>query len=54
MRVNWLDLAVGDLEDISGYISEDNPEAAKRIASRLWTAVRTLADQPEMLLPGRL
>ena len=43
-----------DLEDIAGYISEDNPDAARRIVSRLWMAVRTLAEQPEIGRPGRV
>jgi addiction module RelE/StbE family toxin len=54
IRIKWLDLAVDDLEDIAGYISEDNPDAARRIVSRLWTAVRTLAEQHEIGRPGRV
>jgi addiction module RelE/StbE family toxin len=54
IRIKWLDLAVDDLEDIAGYISEDNPDAARRIVSRLWLAARTLAEQPEIGRPGRV
>ena len=54
MRIKWLDLAVDDLDGIAGYISQDNSEAAGRIVSRLWTAVRSLAEQPEMVRPGRV
>ena len=43
-----------DLEEIADYISQDNPEAARRVVSRLWTAVKTLAQQPEMGRPGRV
>ena len=43
-----------DLEDIADYISQDNPEAARRVVSRLWTAVKSLAQQPEMGRPGRV
>ena len=43
-----------DLADIAGYISQDNPEAARRIVRRLWTAVKSLAEQPEMGRPGRV
>ena len=43
-----------DLDNIAGYISQDNPEAARRVVSRLWTAVKTLAEQPEMGRPGRV
>ena len=47
-------MAVDDLDDIAGYISQENPEAARRIVSRLWTTVKTLAEQPEMGRPGRV
>ena len=53
-RIKWLDLAVDDLDDIAGYISQDNPEAARRTVRRLWTAVKSLAEQPEMGRPGRV
>jgi plasmid stabilization system protein ParE len=35
IRIKWLDLAVDDLDDIAGYIAEDNPDAARRVVSRL-------------------
>jgi addiction module RelE/StbE family toxin len=54
IRIKWLDLAVDDLDDIAGYISQDNPEAARRIVRRLWTAVKSLVEQPEMGRPGRV
>jgi len=54
IRIKWLDLAVDDLDDIAGYISQDNPEAARRTVRRLWTAVKSLAEQPEMDRPGRV
>ena len=47
-------MAVDDLDDIAGYISQDNPEAARRTVRRLWTAVKSLAEQPEMGRPGRV
>ena len=47
-------MAVDDLEDIADYISQDNPEAARRMVSRLWTAVKSLAQQPKMGRPGRV
>lgn len=53
-RIKWLDLAVDDLEEIAVYISQDNPAAARRIVKRLWTAVQSLADQPEIGRPGRI
>jgi toxin ParE1/3/4 len=53
-RIKWLDIAVDDLEEIADYISQDNPEAARRIVRRLWTAINSLADQPEIGRPGRV
>ena len=47
-------MAVDDLDHIAGYISQDNPEAARRTVRRLWTAVKSLAEQPEMGRPGRV
>ena len=47
-------MAVDDFADIAGYISQDKPETAKRIVRRLWTAVKSLAEQPEMGRPGRV
>ena len=47
-------MAVDDLDDIAGYISQDNPEAARRTVRRLWTAVKSLAEQPEIGRPGRV
>lgn len=54
MKIKWLDLALEDLEDISNYISQDNPSAAKRIVARLWAVVKTLAKHPEVGRPGRV
>ena len=47
-------MAVDDLDGIAGYISQDNPEAARRTVRRLWTAVKSLAEQPEMGRSGRV
>ena len=54
MRIKWLDLAVDDLEEIADYISQDNPDAADRVVSRLCTAVKSLAQQSKMGRPGRV
>ena len=54
MKIRWLDLAVDDLADIADYIACDNPDAAQRMVSRLWSAVGSLATQPEMGRPGRV
>ena len=54
MKIRWLDLAVDDLADIADYIARDNPAAANRIVARLWSAVKSLANQPEIGRPGRV
>ena len=54
MKIRWLDLAVDDLADIADYIAQDNPKAANRVVSRLWSAVNSLSKQPEMGRPGRV
>ena len=43
-----------DLEEIADYISQDNPDAANRVVSRLWAAVKLLAEQPKMGRHGRV
>ena len=54
MKIRWLDLAVDALADIADYIARDNPGAAKRIVSRLWSAVKSLSRRPETGRPGRV
>ena len=54
MRIRWLDLALDDLDEIAVYISQDNPDAARRMVGRLWQSVQDLAVQPEMGRPGRV
>ena len=54
MKIRWLDLTVDDLADIADYIAQENPGAANRVVSRLWSAVNSLAKQPEMGRPGRV
>jgi toxin ParE1/3/4 len=54
MRLRWLNLALDDLDEIAGYVSKDNPDAARRMVKRLWEAARTLTGQPEMGRPGRV
>jgi toxin ParE1/3/4 len=46
MRVRWTSAAANDLERISDYIAEDNPDAARRIATIILGGVGTLAEFP--------
>jgi plasmid stabilization system protein ParE len=40
--------ARADLNEISDYISKDNPHAANRVVDELRAAMRKLAERPEM------
>ena len=54
MRVRWLTLALDDLDHTLDYIDEDKPEAAKRVAGKIWKAAQLLAKHPAMGRPGRV
>jgi toxin ParE1/3/4 len=54
MKLRWLNLALDDLDEIAGYVSKDNPDAARRMVKRLWKAAHVLTGQPEMGRPGRV
>ena len=54
MRVRWLTLALDDLDHALDFIDTDNPEAAKRVARKIWKASQLLAKQPAMGRPGRV
>ena len=44
----FTDQAISDLAEIEDYISQDNPQAARRFLQRLRQACFTLADQPHL------
>jgi plasmid stabilization system protein ParE len=54
MRIVFLSLAVKDLVAIRAYIAEDDPEAAKAVASRLKQLIKRLASMPNLGKPGRV
>ena len=54
MRLRWLNLALDDLDEIAGYISRDNPDAAHQMVRRLWNVVQVLIEQPRIGRPGRV
>ncbi len=54
MRIKWVRLALNDLEDLTEYIAQDNPDAAKRLVERIWEATQMLKDNPEIGRPGRI
>ncbi|MEE4264625.1 MAG: type II toxin-antitoxin system RelE/ParE family toxin [Desulfobacteraceae bacterium] len=54
MKIKWVRLALADLDQAAEFISQDNPEAAKRIVKRIRDAARLLSDQPNAGRPGRV
>ncbi|MFA7384457.1 MAG: type II toxin-antitoxin system RelE/ParE family toxin [Desulfurivibrionaceae bacterium] len=53
-RLEWAAPALDDLKAAGEYIVQDNPTAARRMASRVIEAVELLQDQPNLGRPGRL
>jgi toxin ParE1/3/4 len=51
--VVWSQLAIAQLEQITAYISEDNPAAAQALTNRIVTSVERLAEHPYMFRTGR-
>jgi len=54
MKIKWVRLALADLDQAAEFISQDNPEAAKRIVKRIRDAARLLSDHPNAGRPGRV
>ena len=53
MRIVWSNRALERVEEIAGYIAEDNPQAAARWIAELFSEVEKLEGFPEMGKPGR-
>lgn len=54
MKIKWVRLALTDLDEAAAFISQDNPQAAKRIVRRIRNVARLLSDQPDAGRPGRV
>jgi toxin ParE1/3/4 len=54
LKIKWVRLAVTDLDEAAAFISQDNPQAAKRQVKRIWDAARLLSDHPDAGRPGRV
>ena len=54
MEIVWREVALNSLERARAYIAQDNPAAAARVHERILSAVRNLADVPNMGRPGRI
>jgi toxin ParE1/3/4 len=53
MKITWSRRAVAHLAAIRGYIEQDDPGAAERVARRIAECVERLAAQPLLGRPGR-
>ena len=54
MRVEWLSLALADLNAEAEYIARESPEAAERLVDDIFAATDRLASFPAMGRPGRV
>ncbi|WP_413208446.1 type II toxin-antitoxin system RelE/ParE family toxin [Rhodospirillum sp. A1_3_36] len=54
MDVEWLPAARKNLADIADHIAQDNPTAAREMATAILTRVAQLAAHPHQGRPGRV
>ena len=54
MQIKWVSIALDDLKEAMDFIAQDNPEAAQRIADKIWAATQNLKNSPEIGRPGRV
>lgn len=54
VKLEWLELARGDLLAIINYISDDNPDAAQRLKNDIEAKIGKLLDFPKIGRPGRI
>ena len=53
MEVRWSTTAAEDLERICQWIEQDDPEAARRVARRIYDQCARLKDSPNIGRPSR-
>ena len=47
-------MALSDLDELMDYIAQDNPEAATKVAGKIWETTRMFSNHPAMGKPGRV
>jgi plasmid stabilization system protein ParE len=52
--VTWLRLALQDIHECAEYIAQDDPNAAKLVAERIWLEGQSLRVMPDRGRPGRV
>jgi len=53
MEVRWSAIAADDLERICAWVERDNAEAARRIATTIYSGCGSLGDFPSLGRPSR-
>jgi plasmid stabilization system protein ParE len=53
VKIIWSDRAIAELGRIADSIEKDNPDAAERVASRIFHRMVSLCSMPERATPGR-
>jgi len=53
-KIRWLRLALADLDELMVYIAKDNPEAATKVAGKIWETTQMISNHPAIGKPGRL
>ena len=53
-KIRWLRLAFADLDELMVYIAKDNPEAATKVAGKIWETTQMISNHPAIGKPGRL
>lgn len=48
MKLRWTRPALADLIEAQDYIAQENPDAARVVAQRVWDAAKTLRDHPAL------
>ena len=43
-KIRWLRLALADLDELMVYIAKDNPEAATKVAGKIWETTQMLSN----------
>jgi plasmid stabilization system protein ParE len=54
MQIKWLRTALRNLDEEIAFIATEDPQAARRTASRILEAVALLETQPGLGRPGRV
>ena len=54
MRLVWFRSAILDLEAARAHIATDDPDAARRVATRILDATGRLSEHPAIGRPGRV